>query len=57
MNISHMAVTLSTAQPPMSWLKAPASQNILAISVTLLVAQPPMSPLKTEPCGTYSTCS
>jgi len=43
-----MLVTLSTAQPPMSWLKAEAYQNIWYMLVTLSTAQPPMSWLKAE---------
>ena len=43
-----MLVTLSTAQSPMSWLKAEAAWNMETMLVTLSTAQSPMSWLKAE---------
>ena len=45
-NMLLMSVTLSTAQSPMSWLKAEAEVNILSIVVTPEVSQAAMSSLK-----------
>jgi hypothetical protein len=41
-----MLVTLSTAQPPMSWSKAEAEENIPSIVLTPEVSHAPMSWLK-----------
>jgi len=43
-----MLVTLSTAQSPMSWLKAEAPPNIRSMLVTLSTAQSPTSWLMAE---------
>jgi hypothetical protein len=43
-----MLVTLSTAQPPMSWLNDEAEENMNLMLVTLSTAQPPMSWLKDD---------
>ena len=46
--MNRMSVTLSIAQPPMSWLKAEAYQNMWDMLVTPEVSHAPMSWLNDE---------
>ena len=49
-----MSVTLSTDQPPMSWLKAEAKENMYRIVVMPEVSHAPMSSLKDTAAALYT---